>query len=134
MIKCSLNLINDLNNDFSQWEAQTFSFRRSIISSTRQSQWPGVVKMEQPLFPKEYLQRFSSNMSIGSSTIGQVTASSNGGDWSHARRPMPGNSPPPLIRIMHFIGGMDRMFTMAFNRQLSNLEPKFKAMQSRVRL
>jgi hypothetical protein len=94
---------------------------------------PGGLKTSQPLFPKEYTRQFSTEYK----------------DWAPAPfntlpppavelglidlGPMPGDSPAPIIRVMHVISGMDRMFNPEFINKSQDLEPSLKAMRSRVR-
>ena len=94
---------------------------------------PGGVKTEQPLFPKEYLQQFSTKyVEWAPAPFDKLPPPAMEAIGPMPGGPMPGDSPPPIIRVMHVISGMDRMFSMALNKQLTNLEPSFKAMRSRV--
>ena len=94
---------------------------------------PGGVKTSQPLFPKEYMRQFSTKYK----------------DWAPApfntlpppavdmgpigMAPMPGDSPAPIIRVMHVISGMDGIFNPGLINKSQDLELSLKAMRSRVR-
>jgi hypothetical protein len=92
------------------------------------------VKTSQALFPKEYMQQFSTKyvdwapppfdkLPPPAVEMGPINMG-----------PMPGDSPAPIIRVMHVISGMDRMFSPGFINKSQDLKPSSKAMRSRVRL
>jgi hypothetical protein len=94
---------------------------------------PGGLKTEQPLFPGEYLQQFSSKyVDWAPAPFDKPSPPAMEAIGPMPGGPMSGDSPAPIIRVMHVVSEMDRMFSMASNKQLSNLEPSFKAMRSRV--
>ena len=95
---------------------------------------PGGVQTLQSLFPEEYIKQFS---------VKYV-------DWAPApfdKLPTPvaemglfnmgsmqRDSPAPIIRVMHVISGIDRMFSKLSVNPAQDMELSAKAMRSRVRL
>lgn len=94
---------------------------------------PDGLQTNQSLFPREYMTYFNSKYVEWAPE-----------PWSKLPNPQtdmgpvlgilrpPGDSPPPIFRIMHTIGEMDRALSMIMSRQKNEIEPSLKAMKSRV--
>ncbi|KAG0648009.1 hypothetical protein D0Z07_5962 [Hyphodiscus hymeniophilus] len=104
-----------------------------FIEAAMSGVMPGGLKTEQPLFPKEYIRHFSTKyVDWAPPPFDKLPPPQMEAMGPIPGGPMPGDSPPPIIRIMHVISGMDRMFSRAFNRDLPMTEPSFKAVRSRL--
>jgi hypothetical protein len=88
---------------------------------------PGGEKTAMPLFPKEEMAHF---------VVKYVDWAPE--PWSNIPPPatalgtMPGDSPPPLFRIMHILSGLGDMLNFAMNHV--TVERSFKSMKSKVML
>jgi len=105
-----------------------------FIRAATSGKMPGGVQTSQPLFPEKYIQQFSTKyvewapppfdklpppaLQMGSINMGS----------------MPGDSPAAIIRVMHVISGIDRMFSSLSLNPGQNMGLSAKAMRSRVRL
>lgn len=94
---------------------------------------PGGEQTSQPLFPNEYMRYFAqkyvdwaprpwSELPAPGTDMGPLMGSFN----------IPGDSPPPALRIMHSLGEMDRIFEMAMSLHSATMGLSLKAMKSRV--
>ncbi|RFU28834.1 hypothetical protein B7463_g7506, partial [Scytalidium lignicola] len=112
------------------WEVSTITrFMTAAISGSM----PGGEQTNQTLFPEEYMPYFAqkyvdwapepwSKLPAPETDMGPLMGSFN----------VPGDSPPPIFRIMFAIGEMDRMFSMAMDLQSNQIAPSLKAMKSRI--
>ncbi|KAH8807665.1 hypothetical protein F5884DRAFT_789800 [Xylogone sp. PMI_703] len=111
------------------WEASTINH---FIAAAMSGSMPGGERTNQSLFPQEYMRHFA-----------QKYVDWAPEPWSKLPAPgadmgplgsfnTPGDSPPPIIRIIHVLGEMDRVFDSALSFQSNQIGPSLKALKSRI--